>query len=264
MRPSRTCSRLTRRRTELARSAARASCEPRRRIVTSAGISPRNSTPAACTLILDRHRQGHFGTLLADDSHPQPKRHSEGKGFGTEAIGQPVPEVLEATSHRLLWGRALQFLTEAEEGSLKSVSFSLTRVQRCRVPQKPAGSSVAPFRDPQGGAVASTIGGRETNGSRHGENRPPDRCAECVAPQRHHAGRWWLEQCTQDFPDSPARQPAPRRAIELERITLRQHDQRANMLSGQVEDRVGELRQGFPSVLRRPRMSSRRLKRSRI
>src|SRR6266852_2185018 len=59
-------------------------------------------------------------------------------------------------------------------------------------------------------------------------------------------GRWWLEQRTQDFPTHQRVNRHPAAQIEIERITLRQHDQRANMLSGQVEDRVGDLRQGFP------------------
>src|SRR3989442_11629561 len=57
---------------------------------------------------------------------------------------------------------------------------------------------------------------------------------------------WWLEQRTQDFPTHQRVNRHPAAQIEIERITLRQHDQRANMLSGQVEDRVGDLRQGFP------------------
>src|SRR6266705_1164324 len=59
-------------------------------------------------------------------------------------------------------------------------------------------------------------------------------------------GRWWLEQRPQDFPTHQRVNRDPAAQIEIERITLRQHDQRANMLSGQVEDRVGDLRQGFP------------------
>src|ERR671933_1077719 len=59
-------------------------------------------------------------------------------------------------------------------------------------------------------------------------------------------GRWWLEQRPQDFPTHQRVNWHPTAQIEIERIMLRQHDQRANVLSGQVEDRVGEFRQGFP------------------
>src|SRR4029450_2537783 len=59
-------------------------------------------------------------------------------------------------------------------------------------------------------------------------------------------GCWWLEQRTQDFPTQHRVNRHPAAQIEIKRIVLRQHDQRANMLSGQVEDRVSEFCQGFP------------------
>src|SRR5215831_19654206 len=58
-------------------------------------------------------------------------------------------------------------------------------------------------------------------------------------------GRWWLEQRTQDFPTHQRVNRYSAAQIEIERITLWQYNQRANMIPGQVEDRVGELRQGF-------------------
>src|SRR5215467_5997101 len=58
-------------------------------------------------------------------------------------------------------------------------------------------------------------------------------------------GRWWLEQGTQDFPTHQRVNSHPTTQIEIERITLWQYNQRADMIPGQVEDRIGELRQGF-------------------
>src|SRR5215510_6776562 len=58
--------------------------------------------------------------------------------------------------------------------------------------------------------------------------------------------RWWLEQRTQDFPTHQRVNRHPAAQIEIERITLWQYDQCANMIPSQVEDRVGEFRQGFP------------------
>ncbi len=59
-------------------------------------------------------------------------------------------------------------------------------------------------------------------------------------------GSWWLEQRTQDFPTQHRVNRYPAAQIEIKRIMLRQHNQRANMLSGEVEDRVSEFCQGFP------------------
>src|SRR5215211_3235161 len=58
--------------------------------------------------------------------------------------------------------------------------------------------------------------------------------------------RWWLEQRPQDFSTQHCVNRYPAAQIEIERITLWQHDQRANMLPGQVEDCVSEFCQGFP------------------
>jgi hypothetical protein len=59
-------------------------------------------------------------------------------------------------------------------------------------------------------------------------------------------GRWWLKQRPQDFPTHHCVHWDPAPQIEIERITLWQHDQRANMLPSQIEDRVSEIRQGLP------------------
>src|SRR5438093_4220313 len=89
------------------------------------GNVPAQFDSSGNTLILDGHREGHFGALLTNDSHPQPYGDAEGKGFCAQTIGEPAPGPASAGwSIEHLWGRFLQLLLEAD-GIAEEIEFSL-------------------------------------------------------------------------------------------------------------------------------------------
>src|SRR5262249_54224703 len=106
---------------------------------------------------------------------------------------------------------------------------------------------VAAIGEPERSAVACAIGRGEAAGRRHGEKT--GRLLDTLRTEHQGpivCGSRWLEQRSQDFPAHQGVHWYPASQVYIKRIVLREHDQRADLVTGEVEDGVGHLRQSVP------------------